>query len=267
MRRFLPCISLALTTISLLLMSASAQTGTYKVLHWTNSQGGAPTCYCGVVMELTKSGGVWTTKTLHAFLGGTVDGEDPLGLVQDKAGNLYGVTGSGGPNSFAGILFELSPNADGGWTYNILHSFGLPGDGVSPLGAIAIDQAGNIYGTTQGGGLYDYGTVFKLSSNDGGWTLTNIYNFTLDFGNTQQQDGVAIDGAGILYGVTRYGGEYELGTLRTYAQRRVLESDRVAHLYRRQRRRVSLWTSDHRSIRRCLWYGRLRRDQPIRHGL
>lgn len=182
-------------------------------IYWAFSEGGDPGCDCGSVEKLTRSGGIWSETTLHAFLAGATDGHNPQsGLVKDAAGNLYGSTLYGGPNNY-GILYQLSPAAGGAWTYNVIYQFTSQLDGAAPSGSLASDPAGNIYGTTTGGGLYGYGTVFKLSPSSSGWTLTTIYNFTLDFGNQQTQQGIAIDSKGSLYGVTQNGGEYQLGTV------------------------------------------------------
>jgi len=182
-------------------------------IYWAFQEGGDPSCECGSVVKLTRSGGIWNQTTLHAFLGGSADGQNPQsGLVEDRRGNLYGATIYGGPNN-CGTIYELSPAVGGGWTYNMIYAFTSQLDGANPVGSLASDQAGNIYGTSTGGGLYGYGTVFKVSHSGGGWTVTAIYNFTLDFGSQQQQQGVAIDSKGDLYGVTQYGGEYQLGTV------------------------------------------------------
>jgi uncharacterized repeat protein (TIGR03803 family) len=54
-------------------------------------------------------------------------------------------------------------------TETVLHSFTVDGDGVLPLSSLTRDGAGNLYGTTQYGGL-GYGTVYELSPNgSGGW--------------------------------------------------------------------------------------------------
>jgi len=132
--------------------------------------------------------------------------------VQDKAGNLYGTTAFGAVAN-NGTVFELSPNADGSWTFSTVYEFTGKSDGGFPLGQIAIDSAGNIYGTAGAGGFYGYGTVYKLSPSGGGWVLTTLYNFTSDFGNNPNQEGVALDSAGNLYGITRFDGEYQLGTV------------------------------------------------------
>jgi uncharacterized repeat protein (TIGR03803 family) len=43
---------------------------------------------------------------------------------------------------------------------------------------LVFDAAGNLYGTTQSGGAYGYGTVFELSPSPGGWTQNELYSFT-----------------------------------------------------------------------------------------
>jgi uncharacterized repeat protein (TIGR03803 family) len=83
-------------------------------------------------------------------------------LIADPAGNLYGVTSTGGTYN-AGVVFQLVRGANGNWSQKILYDFSTALDGISPLGRLALDQAGNLYGTTQYGGTYYAGTAFKLS--------------------------------------------------------------------------------------------------------
>jgi uncharacterized repeat protein (TIGR03803 family) len=104
--------------------------------------------------------------------------------------------------------------------FDIAYSFGANGvtDGTAPNGGLVFDKAGNLYGTTRGGGntacageFSGCGTVFKLSPAAGGaWTESVIYRFCLDFnvcsdGYTPWA-GLAIDGSGNLFGSTVYGG-------------------------------------------------------------
>ena len=51
----------------------------------------------------------------------------------------------------------------GGWSESILHSFGAGTDGFIPFGPVILDGAGNIYGTTELGGVPDGGIVFELT--------------------------------------------------------------------------------------------------------
>jgi len=90
-------------------------------------------------------------------------------LIFDRAGNLYSTTSYGGPSSNGGVVFKLSPEPNGRSTETVLHNFqGLP-DGATPTGALIIDAAGHLYGTTSAGGNSDNcfiggcGTVFQIT--------------------------------------------------------------------------------------------------------
>jgi uncharacterized repeat protein (TIGR03803 family) len=183
-------------------------------LYGTTVDGG--TYGYGTVFELSpEAGGGWTERVLHSFNNNGRDGEFPqAGLIFDAAGNLYSTTLYGGDGTFCGgdgcgIVFELTRNAGGGWTEKVLHSFTNDGtDGHNPYAGLALDAAGNLYGTTSGGGAYGGGTVFELSpTTGGGWTETIAYSF-----NTNGVDGqgplagLIFDAAGNLYGTTIYGG-------------------------------------------------------------
>jgi hypothetical protein len=115
----------------------------------------------GTVFELSPNGsGGWKETVLYSFCseGGTscTDGDGPYaGLIEDAQGNLYGTTDYGGANVIGGTVFELSPNGTGGWTHKLLYSLCSEGgsnctDGSEPVGLI--EDAGNLYGTTQIGG-------------------------------------------------------------------------------------------------------------------
>lgn len=87
-------------------------------------------------------------------------------MILGKAGNLYGTTGGG--NGVNGAVFELTPSASG-WSETELHSFAGGTDGIAPIASLISDAAGNLYGTTLGGGnkLCQYsegcGVVFRVS--------------------------------------------------------------------------------------------------------
>jgi len=129
----------------------------------------------GVVFKLAPNqDGSWTESILHSFGAGS-DGSLPTdGLVFDQAGNLYSTTLEGGSTfcrDGCGTVFKLAANSDGSWTESLLHRFCLLDgcrDGANPFGDLIFDQAGNLYGTTSGGGELSqcYGTgcglVFQL---------------------------------------------------------------------------------------------------------
>jgi uncharacterized repeat protein (TIGR03803 family) len=79
-----------------------------------------------------------------------------------------------------GTVFELSPRPRGVWTETVLYNFGNGNDGINPNGSLIMDAAGNLYGTTNFGGIHDGGTVFELSSKQGGWRETVLYGFKSD---------------------------------------------------------------------------------------
>jgi uncharacterized repeat protein (TIGR03803 family) len=152
-------------------------------------------------------------KTLHRFSRAGERGARPAaGLVFDQAGNLYGTTPSGGANN-EGVVFKLTPNADGGWTEVVLHSFTGGKDGSTPVAALIFDQTGNLYGTTGGGGAYSGGTVFKLMPKwDGSWNLRVLHNFNRYDGQGPNGN-LTLDSAGNLFGTTNQGGAYSNGTV------------------------------------------------------
>src|ERR1019366_481014 len=134
-------------------------------LYGTTSLGG--TYSYGTVFELTPAGGgSWTEKVLYSFCSWTncTDGRQPqAGLIFDAAGNLYGTTAFGGYYGLQtgyGTLFELTPAGGGSWTEQVVHNFNHDfTDGDEPYAGLIVDAAGNLYGTTSGGGTIGYGTV------------------------------------------------------------------------------------------------------------
>jgi uncharacterized repeat protein (TIGR03803 family) len=126
-------------------------------------------------------------------------------LAVDSAGNVYGTTKYGGSANL-GTLFEVDASGKETVLYNFTGSAG--GDGLFPTGPI-VRYAGNIYGTTQGGGAADCsdhggcGTIFELSRGK----ETILYSFTKLEGNSPQ--GLVRDQSGNFYGTTNIGG---LGT-------------------------------------------------------
>ena len=109
--------------------------------------------------------GVWTEKVLHIFRDNGTDGTTPVaGVISGAAGNLYGTTEFGG-SDHVGAVFQLTLDADGKWTEKLLHTFigTLGEDGLNPTASLIFDSAGNLYGTTAGGGAYGYGAIFEIT--------------------------------------------------------------------------------------------------------
>ena len=74
-----------------------------------------------------------------------------------------------------------------------------------------MDGAGNLYGTTVGAGAYGYGSVFKLSPSNDGWTYTSLHDFTGGIDGAYPYGSVILDANGNVYGTASGGGAYGRG--------------------------------------------------------
>ena len=162
------------------------------------------------MFKLSPSNGVWTDTVLFNF---TLDyGSDPNpdGVVLDASGNLYGATTYGGPYG-VGTIYKLTPSV-GFWNRTILHTFTGSTDGAYPYGGLAIDKSGILYGTSDSGGTFGYGNVYKLSSTNGKWSETILHEF-MSADGANPDAGVILDQQGNLYGVAVNGGAYGQGVV------------------------------------------------------
>lgn len=162
----------------------------------------------GVVYELSYSSSGWTEAILYTFSGNS-EGPHPDGLVLDAHGNIYGPTFAGGDQN-DGEVFELQPTGDG-FTYSVIYIFQAPNGGPGSIAALALDSAGNLYGSGSGG-TDGYGIVYELSPSGGSWNFNVLWNFNLIDG-FEPFDRVTLDAQGNLYGVTEYGGERSDGVV------------------------------------------------------
>jgi uncharacterized repeat protein (TIGR03803 family) len=150
-------------------------------------------------------------QALYSFRGGT-DGIGPNGVVLDKAGNLYGTTGTGGETSCplngspgCGVVFRVNGERE-----TVLYRFsGDDPDQGSPFGSVILDVAGNLYGTTSGLPLFA-GTVFTVEE---GGRQTVLYNFKGGADGGTPEAGMIQDAAGNLYGTTVFGGAFGHGVV------------------------------------------------------
>jgi uncharacterized repeat protein (TIGR03803 family) len=183
-------------------------------LYGVTTGGGSASCGSGygVVFELDAAG---KFSVLHTFGGGDGAMPDSI-LLFDSVGNLYGTTNAGGDSGTCqggcGTVFKLAPNENGTWTESVLYSFCSAGgcaDGLFPeRGPLAIDAAGNLYGTTGNGGTdgcggYGCGVVYRLDPSE---QETVLYKFTGGKDGAGPFPGVVMDQDSNLYGVAaRYG--------------------------------------------------------------
>jgi uncharacterized repeat protein (TIGR03803 family) len=169
----------------------------------------------GAAGELSPGSGGWDYTQLYSFDG--TDGLDPpTPPIWDGKGNMFGTTTWGGVygglcmayygNDGCGVIYEMTPNGDGTWTYNVLHRFASSkNDGQNPYSGLVMDKIGNFYGGTWGGGAHSQGTVFKLAYTGGQWKETILYDFP-DCNYGCGVDGTLVmDKHGDLYGTAAGG--------------------------------------------------------------
>jgi uncharacterized repeat protein (TIGR03803 family) len=159
-------------------------------LYGTTSLGGAH--HHGTVFKMNPAG---REVMLFSFAGPPTDGANPVAsLIRDEKGNLYGTASLGGTFNH-GAVFKISRTG----AESLLYSFAGGADGAQPSAALIRDSAGNFYGTTVAGGLYNVGTVFKLNA---AGTETLLYTFTGLADGGQPFSSLIQDAAGNLYGTT-----------------------------------------------------------------
>ena len=159
----------------------------------------------GAVVALSRPG--LGARTVHSFAGSPDDGTAPVSnVVADADGTLYGTTAYGGSVDFdGGTVFRLTPSGHG-FTESLLWSFGKGTDGAIGQAPPILDGAGNLYGTTQSGGTFGNGTVWRLSPGSGGYTETILYSFGAFADGRLPFSGLALVD-GYLYGTTAGGGQ------------------------------------------------------------
>ena len=165
-------------------------------LYGTTNKGG--TTNNGTVFKVTP-GGVETV--LYSFAGGTADGCQPYDVTLVlKKNTLYGTTFACGAKG-GGTVFKVTLSG----TETVLYNFPSNNvDGFQPAAGVILDKAGNLYGTTVGGGGAIGGIVFKVTPS-GKETVLYAFNQTETDGYKPEAP-VALDKLGNLYGTTLKGG-------------------------------------------------------------
>jgi uncharacterized repeat protein (TIGR03803 family) len=188
------------------------------ILYGFTQTGGTGVCTsCGSVFTLTpNSNGSWQENDLWDFTGQS-DGDYPTALALGPAGQVYG-TNTGQAFSSPGIdskIFELTPQSAGTWAFSVLYSFPIT-DGQNPNASLVFDPAGNLYGTTNYGGVNQVGSIFEMSPRGNSWKESLIYSFgpaSTSSYFTVTPSSLVLDSKGNLYGTTQFGGARQHGSV------------------------------------------------------
>ncbi len=150
-------------------------------------------------------------------------------LATDGSGALYGTTFAGG-SAGAGTVFKFVPLGSGG-TETDLYTFRGGSDGQYPIGPLAFDESGNIYGTTQNGGSSDDGVVFKLTPTGSGYDESILHTFRGPPDGADPGAGLVIDGK-FLWGDTLDGGDSNCNCGTIFSLSRYGTDYHVRHAFR-----------------------------------
>ncbi len=230
----LPAQAQTLTTLHTFTgqMDGAAPQGLVAIDHTGNVYGSAPEGGShggGAVFRSSYRNGARTFTPLYDFQRGQ-DGSDPeAGVTLGPDGALYGTTLFGGgsgctENMGCGTVFKLTPPTTFcrmvlcSWDETVIYHDVDPSDPCCFFGGVIVDNAGNIYGMSQGGGNGNCfgmgcGTVYKLTPSGGNYTLSVIYNFQGGNDGAAPLGNLTMDAAGNLYGTATYGGQFGYGTV------------------------------------------------------
>jgi uncharacterized repeat protein (TIGR03803 family) len=175
----------------------------------------------GTVFKITASGVESVLYSFQLSLG-VEEGLIPISVIQGRDGNLYGTTVEGGAYD-EGVVFKVTLAG----VETVLHSFesssGQYGvnsaEGAFPGAGLTLGNDGNLYGTTQAGGAYENGTIFRITPSG---AMTTLYGFQYD--SPKSLEGLIVDGNdpastlvvgsdGSLYGTTALGGAHNQGVV------------------------------------------------------
>ncbi len=165
------------------------------------SAGGNVSTGFGTLYKVTPAG-VQTTLVNFTGPSGANPGASPQGaMVQATDGNFYGTTNSGGVRNL-GTVFRMTPAG----MMTSLASFGGNNigelRGQNPIAGLVAGPGGAMYGVTNTGGIYNQGTLFRVTV-DG--SVTSLYSFSGRDAGVRPDHGLALASDGSLRGVTSMG--------------------------------------------------------------
>jgi hypothetical protein len=171
----------------------------------------------GTVFKLAPQSSGYSATILYRFAGYPDAGQPNGPIAIDKTGSLYGSSQFGGTTN-NGAVFKMTPSASG-YSESLIYSFPGGSGGEMPEAGVAMDQHGNIFGTTGYGGSFQgvcgslggCGIVFEISPTKSGYSERVIHAFEGNPNDGDMPYGVpTVDQhTGAIYGTTAYGGLYE----------------------------------------------------------
>lgn len=247
-----PAIAVSLLLAALLTVASPTQAQTFAVIHSFTGVSDGANPYAGLAMDqggnlygTTSAGGLgngtvfrvtsrnsfWILQTLYGFQGSSHnnDGSHPTARITLHNGIVYGSTQAGGlvgcaNNNGCGTVFYLRPPLTVcraslcPWTETVLYRFAGRADGGNPAGDLVVDQSGDVFGTTSGGGSSGCsyqpgnacGVAYMLTA---GGVESVLYQMPAGSGGSYPESGITVDPSGNLFGTTSQGGSANLGTI------------------------------------------------------
>ena len=159
----------------------------------------------GVIYRVGKTGANYSV--LHAFAGGTTDGDTPVGLILGGS-TIYGTANSGGAHD-NGVVYKMAKDGTG---FDILHSFAADDSQGSSIKQLLLSGT-TLYGLTSYGGTNSKGVVFQINTDGTDFALLHEFAGGSDDGQTPYNDAFLTLHGNKLYGTTLYGGSDAKGVV------------------------------------------------------
>lgn len=178
-------------------------------LYGTTNTGGA--FGYGTLYRINKDGTGFSL--VHSFQCGdaSTDGCIPFSsLIEGSDGRLYSTATARAPLSRDdGLVFAIDKDGTG---YSIVHAFRCGGPGCLPETPLIEASDGALYGTTNGGGAFGAGTVFRTNQDGSGFAVLHDFECGATSGCLPDGGGLIEASDGKLYGTTSRGGAFDGGT-------------------------------------------------------
>lgn len=193
-------------------------------LYGTTYQGGSENL--GTVFELSPAvGGGWTESVI--LNGTSAEGSNFEESVTLAGGVLYATAALGG-SANVGSIYRLVPSSSG-WRGGVIYTFLGGIDGIQPRTPVAV-SGGQLFGATDVGGIYGYGTLYELTHGSDGWSKTIVHNFGGSLKDAlYPSNPLTIGPSGRLYGTSGSGGSAGNGTAFEFVKSGGVWREKILH--------------------------------------